>query len=171
MSQGEKSEEVGENTAVIRKHDSKKGKYKKSKNTEKHAEDVHEHFKHKRKSKQSKEKKVKKTSGYEETAGISTPSKEIVSNDIKLSEINMISPEMKIPMYQTLASDKTINMVYELKQLPLETNKVITAILLTNIGENLVKELVFNVSDSSTLKLDRSVSTFFSVSVVACKKN
>lgn len=163
MSQTEKSQEAEENTTGIRKHDSKKGKYKKSKNTEKHAEDVNEHFKHKRKSKQNKEKKVKKTSGYEETAGISTPSKEIVSSDIKLSEISMISPGMKIPTYQKLASDKTISMVYELKQLPLETNKVITAILLTNVGENLVKELVFNVSDSSTLKLERSPQDEFGI--------
>lgn len=161
MSQPEKSQESEKNTKTIKKHDGKKGKHKKSKNVEKHAEEVEENFKHKRKSKQSKEKKVKKTSGYEETAGISTPSKEILSNDIKLSEMTLISSEMKIPMYQNLACDKTISMVYELKQLPLETNKVIAAILLTNVGETLVKELVFNVSDTSTLKLERSVSRFF----------
>lgn len=95
---------------------------------------------------------------YEETAGISTPSKEILRNDINLSESNTIPSPLTISLYRNLAKDKTLSMVYELKQLPLETNKVVAAILLTNIGENLVKELVFNVSDTSTLKLDRLVS-------------
>ena len=149
-----------------KKHDSKKSKHKKSKSTEKHAAESQEHSKHRRKSKKSKERKDKKTLDYEETAGISTPSKEILPNDINLSEVNTIPPQLTISMYKDLAKDKTISMVYELKKLPLETNKVVAAILLTNTGENLVKELIFNVSDTSTLKLDRRVSILCSFKII-----
>ncbi|XP_033212588.1 AP-3 complex subunit delta-1 isoform X2 [Belonocnema kinseyi] len=141
---------------------SKKSKHKKPK-TEKNPEESQEHSKHRRKFKKSKEKKDNKTLDYEETAGISTPSKEILRNDINLPENNTIPSQLTISMHRNLAKDKTLSMVYELKHLPLETNKVVSAILLTNIGENIIKELVFNVSDTSTLKLDRRPQDEFGV--------
>ena len=161
VTESEKSQNAEKNVVELpyKKHDNKKSKHKKSKNLEKKSEEGQEHSKHRKKLKKSKEKNEKETFDYEETAGISTPSKEILPNDINLSEVNTVPPsQLPTSMYKDLAKDKTINMVYELKQLPLETNKVVAAIILTNMGDNLVKELVFNVSDTSSLKLDRRVS-------------
>lgn len=137
----------------------KDSKRKKSKSQNKHKKSNEEDTKH-RKSKKSKSKKENKSSGYEETAGISTPSKEILpelKNDIMNSDYNAITIQQDIS-YEELAKNKVISMRYELRQIPHDSSKVIVSISITNIGQPLVKELVFDVPDTSSLKLVRDVS-------------
>ncbi|XP_046814545.1 AP-3 complex subunit delta-1 isoform X2 [Vespa crabro] len=132
----------------------KDSKRKKSKSQEKHKKVKEVDTKHK-KSKKSKSKKEKKSSDYEETAGISTPSKEILPelrNDLVITEnsLNSIQP---LIAYDELSKNKTISMMYELKQIADDTSKIIVSILITNIGQKLVKEIRFDITDTSTLKL------------------
>lgn len=137
----------------------KDSKRKKSKSLNKHKKSNEENAKH-RKSKKSKSKKENKSLDYEETAGISTPSKEILpelKNDIMNSEYNAITGQQDIS-YEELAKNKVISMRYELRQIPHDSSKVIVSICITNIGQPLVKELVFDVPDTSSLKLVRNVS-------------
>lgn len=137
----------------------KDSKRKKSKSQDKHKKSGEDDVKH-RKSKKSKSKKENKPLEYEETAGISTPSKEILpdlKNDLASPECdtNSVQPNTS---YEELARNKVISMTYELKQIPHETSKVIVSIRITNIGQTFVKELVFDVPDTSSLKLVRNVS-------------
>ncbi|XP_015183102.1 PREDICTED: AP-3 complex subunit delta-1 isoform X1 [Polistes dominula] len=132
----------------------KDSKRKKSKSQDKHKKVKDDDIKHK-KSKKSKSKKEKKSSDYEETAGISTPSKEILPelrNDLVITEnsLNSIQP---LIAYEKLSKNKTISMMYELKQIADDTSKIIVSILITNIGQKLVKEIRFDITDTSTLKL------------------
>lgn len=136
----------------------KDSKRKKSK-SQKHKKSNEEDTKH-RKSKKSKSKKENKSMDYEETAGISTPSKEILpelKDDIMNAEYNAITEQQDIP-YEELAKNKVISMTYELRQIPHDSSKVIVSICITNVGQPLVKELVFDVPDTSSLKLVRNVS-------------
>lgn len=142
----------------------KDSKRKKSKNQNKHKKSNEEDGKHK-KSKKSKSKKENKSLDYEETAGISTPSKEILpelKSDITNSEYNANSVQQNI-LYEELAKNKVISMTYELKQIPHDSSKVIVAICITNIGQPLVKELVFDVPDTSSLKLVRNPGDEFGI--------
>ncbi|KAL2740894.1 AP-3 complex subunit delta-1 [Vespula squamosa] len=132
----------------------KDSKRKKSKSQERHKKKKEDDTKHK-KSKKSKSKKEKKSSDYEETAGISTPSKEILPelrNDLVITEnsLNSIQP---LIAYEELSKNKTISMMYELKQIADDTSKIIVSILITNIDQKLVKEIRFDITDTSTLKL------------------
>jgi len=134
-------------------------KRKKSKSQDKHKKSNEEDAKH-RKSKKSKSKKEDKSLYYEETAGISTPSKEILpelKNDIADTEYNMNSVQQNT-VYEELAKNKIISMTYELRHTPHDSNKIIVSICITNIGQPLVKELIFDVPDTSSLKLVRNVS-------------
>lgn len=136
----------------------KDSKRKKSK-SHKHKKSNEEDTKH-RKSKKSKSKKENKSMDYEETAGISTPSKEIlpeIKDDIMNAEYNAITEQQDIP-YEELAKNKVISMMYELRQIPHDSSKVIVSICITNVGQPLVKELVFDIPDTSSLKLVRNVS-------------
>lgn len=136
----------------------KDSKRKKSKSQNKHKKSNEEDTKH-RKSKKSKSKKENKSLDYEETAGISTPSKEILpefNNDVINSEYNAITVQQDL--YEELAKNKVISMRYELRQIPHDSSKVIVSICITNISQSLVKELVFDVPDTSSLKLVRNVS-------------
>jgi len=149
---------VGEYIEVPSKSQ-KDSRRKKSKSQNKHKKSNEEDVKH-RKSKKSKSKKENKSLDYEETAGISTPSKEIlpeINNDIMNAEYNAITVQKDIS-YEELAKNKVISMRYELRQIPHESSKVIVSICITNIGQPLVKELVFDVPDTSSLKLVRNVS-------------
>ncbi|KAK2577397.1 hypothetical protein KPH14_003510 [Odynerus spinipes] len=132
----------------------KDSKRKKSKSQEKHKKSKEDDTKHK-KSKKSKSKKEKKSSDYEETAGISTPSKEILPelrNDLVITESSLSSIQPLIT-YEDLAKNKVISLMYELKQIADDTSKIIVSILITNIGQKLVKEIRLDVTDTSTLKL------------------
>lgn len=139
----------------------KDNKRKKSKSQNKHKKSNDEDAKHK-KSKKSKNKKENKSLDYEETAGISTPSKEIlpeIKDDIMNIEYNTITEKIQQDIsYEELAKNKVLSMRYELRQIPDDSSKVIVSICITNIGQPLVKELVFDVPDTSSLKLVRNVS-------------
>lgn len=142
----------------------KDSKRKKSKSQEKHKKIKEDDTKHK-KSKKSKSKKEKKSSDYEETAGISTPSKEILPelrNDLVITKnsLNSIQP---LIAYEELSKNKTISMMYELKQIADDTSKIIVSILITNVGQKLVKEIRFDITDTSTLKLMKNVGILFYV--------
>ncbi|CAL1684949.1 unnamed protein product [Lasius platythorax] len=142
----------------------KDSKRKKSKSQSKHKKSNEENAKH-RKSKKSKNKKENKSLDYEETAGISTPSKEILpelKNDITNSECNANSVQQNISC-EELAKNKIISMTYQLRQIPHDTSKVIVSICITNIGQSLVKELVFDVPDTSSLKLVRNPGDEFGI--------
>ncbi|KMQ92769.1 ap-3 complex subunit delta-1 [Lasius niger] len=142
----------------------KDSKRKKSKSQSKHKKSNEENAKH-RKSKKSKSKKENKSLDYEETAGISTPSKEILpelKNDITNSECNANSVQQNISC-EELAKNKIISMTYQLRQIPHDTSKVIVSICITNIGQSLVKELVFDVPDTSSLKLVRNPGDEFGI--------
>lgn len=142
----------------------KSSKRKKSKSQSKHKKSNEEDAKH-RKSKKSKSKKENKSLDYEETAGISTPSKEILpelKNDITNSECNANSVQQNIS-YEELAKNKVISMTYELRQIPNDSSKVIVSICITNIGQPLVKELVFDVPDTSSLKLVKNSGDEFGI--------
>ena len=152
---------TNEYTEVFSKKESewKDNKRKKSKNHEKHKK-TDEDSKH-RKSKKSKSKKesLKKSSDYEETAGISTPSKEILP-DLRYNFANSENNTISAPatLYEELAQNKVLSITYELKQIPHESNKLVASIFITNNCQNLVKELVFDVPDTSSLRLMRNVS-------------
>ncbi|XP_068968798.1 AP-3 complex subunit delta-1 [Bombus flavifrons] len=142
----------------------KDAKRKKSKSQEKHKK-TDEDSKH-RKSKRSKIKKesLKKSSDYEETAGISTPSKEILPDlryNFSLSEDNTILEP--VTSYEELAKNKVLSIAYELKQVPHESNKLVASILITNNCQKLVKELVFDVPDTSSLRLMRNIGDEFGI--------
>ncbi|XP_008558668.1 AP-3 complex subunit delta-1 [Microplitis demolitor] len=138
------------------KSKSKRSKSKKKKDTEESTR--------RRKKKHSDSKKHDKPSGYEETAGISTPSKEILpglrsncdDNDASANQ-NELSDTSDYPEYLQLAVNDKIKMTYELKQLPHEVGKIIAVVILMNTGNKVLKELDLDVSDASALKLVRSL--------------
>lgn len=136
-------------------------KRKKSKNQDKHKK-TDEDSKH-RKSKKSKSKKeyAKKSSDYEETAGISTPSKEILP-DLKYNFTNSEDNTILelFTSYEELAKNKVLSITYELRQIPQESDKLIASILITNNCQKLVKELVLDIPDTSSLRLLRNVSYY-----------
>ncbi|XP_011703037.1 PREDICTED: AP-3 complex subunit delta-1 [Wasmannia auropunctata] len=139
-------------------------KRKKSKGQGKHKKSNVEDGKH-RKSKKSKSKKENKSLDYEETAGISTPSKEILpelKNDIMNDEYNAITAQQDISQ-EELAKNKVISMRYELRQIPHDSSKIIVSISITNTGQPLVKELVFDVPDTASLKLVRNPGDEFGI--------
>ncbi|XP_033322431.1 adaptor-related protein complex 3, delta 1 subunit-like garnet isoform X1 [Megalopta genalis] len=135
--------------------DPKNTKRKKSKSQEKYkkSEDGSKH----RKSKKTKSKKEKKSLDYDDTAGISTPSKEILP-DLTSSFNNddgtvLVQP---LTLYEELAKDEALTMMYDLKQIPHESTKLMASILITNYSQKVVKDLVFNVPDTPSLKLIRN---------------
>ncbi|XP_006618193.1 AP-3 complex subunit delta-1 [Apis dorsata] len=139
-------------------------KRKKSKSQEKYKK-TDENSKH-RKSKKSKSKKEssKKSSDYEETAGISTPSKEILP-DLRYNFTNSEDNTILEPLtsYEELANNKILSIMYKLKQIPHESNKLIASILITNNCQKPVKELVFDVPDTSSLRLMRNTGDEFGI--------
>lgn len=148
---------IGEYTEVS-SEPRKDSKRKKSKSQDKHKKSNEDDVKH-RKSKKSKSKKGNKPLDYEETAGISTPSKEILpelKDDITSTECNANSVQQNTT-YEELAKNKVISMTYDLKQIAHESNKIVISIRITNTSETLVRELVFDVSDTTSLKLVRNV--------------
>lgn len=106
-----------------------------------------------------KKESSKKSSDYEETAGISTPSKEILP-DLRYNFTNSEDNTILEPLtsYEELANNKILSIMYKLKQIPHESNKLIASILITNNCQKPVKELVFDVPDTSSLRLMRNVS-------------
>lgn len=123
------------------------GEEKKIKKSKKKVKDSEKSSKHKDSTK-SKE-------GYEEAAGISTPSKEILSFvDKSRSAPSAAAPPLSA--YSKLAADKTLQLVHEVRTVGLENNQIIVSVVFNNISTQLVKELDFSVSDSPTIKLMKS---------------
>lgn len=50
--------------------------------------------------------------------------------------------------------------MHEVRTVGLETNQIVVSVLFKNISAHLVKEMDFSVSDSSSVKLMKSVSFF-----------
>ncbi|KAG8038163.1 hypothetical protein G9C98_006488 [Cotesia typhae] len=134
-----------------------KGKPKRSKAKKKDEE---------RRRKKKHDGKKQKPSGYEETAGISTPSKEILPGLTSNCEDTGIVNDSggnnnEVPGefqgYLELAGNDKVKMTYELKQLPHEVGRIIAVVTLSNSGSKLLKELDLDVSDASSLKLVRSL--------------
>jgi hypothetical protein len=141
-------------TLKERKLDNKKSKSKKGnkQKEDKTYEKIGE------KTKKIKNKKNKENHDYEETAGISTPSKEILPSRDLYMEVNAST---RLSASKELAHDKTIKVLYEIKLLEYHTNKIILLISFINKSESIIKELVFNIMDTSTLQLERRVSNIF----------
>ncbi|XP_076636693.1 adaptor-related protein complex 3, delta 1 subunit-like garnet isoform X2 [Colletes latitarsis] len=166
-SENTQSSVINEYTQVFgdKESEQKDVKHKKSKSQKKHKK-TDDDTKH-RKSKKSKSKRDKKSSDYEETAGISTPSKEILP-DLRYSFTN--SEEKKpftefLNPYEELAKNKVISMMYRLEHIPHESNKLLATVIIINHCENPVKELVFDVLDTSSLRLMRNVGDEFGIKV------
>lgn len=158
------------------KVDSVKKEETRSKSSKNKGKNKSEHdAKHKKRTRKGKDEaktnKDKKSSGYEETAGISTPSKEILPSlntilnrsDNSLPNLQSQMNESSDPRssHEVLASDKMVKITYDLKQVPHESDKITIFLVLNNIGQNLLKEFDFNISDTTTLKLVRNVGDEF----------
>ncbi|XP_076653466.1 adaptor-related protein complex 3, delta 1 subunit-like garnet [Halictus rubicundus] len=140
----------------------KNTKRKKSKSQEKHkkSEDSSKH----RKSKKTKSKKEKKLSNYDNITGISTPSKEILP-DLRFNNEENTALVQPLSLYELLAKDEALTMMYDVKQIPHETTKLIASILITNNSPKVMKDLVFNVPDTSSLKVIRNNKDKFGIFV------
>ena len=156
-----KSEEaVVEEKEKEKEIESKKTKRKKEKKEKKEKEDNENYEKIGKKTKKTKSKKTKENQEYEETAGISTPSKEVLpSRDLNFDTVTNVPIQLPTSLKE-LAQDKTVKMLYEIKQLEHDTSKIILIISFINKSENVLKELIFNVLDSPALKLERRVFYF-----------
>ncbi|XP_076242708.1 adaptor-related protein complex 3, delta 1 subunit-like garnet [Calliopsis andreniformis] len=147
-----------EYTEVFGEKDSQRrdAKRKKSKNQEKHKKTTTTDgmLQERKERKKTKSKKEKKISDYEETAGISTPSKEILP-DLRynftnsVDNANLIQP---LPMYEKVAKNEVLSIMYKLKEVSheSESEKLVVSIFVTNNSQKLVKKLFFDVTDSYT---------------------
>ncbi|XP_034947405.1 AP-3 complex subunit delta-1 [Chelonus insularis] len=146
----------------IQRHEDEKKSHSKRVKSKKKKES--EDGSRRRKKKYSEGKKHDKSSGYEETAGISTPSKEILPGLTSNCDENETCINHEPPQKcEELAKNDKIKMMYELKQSPHDVGKIIVAITLTNISEKLIKELDLDVSDASALKLIRNFGEEFGI--------
>ncbi|CAL7935163.1 unnamed protein product [Xylocopa violacea] len=140
-------------------------KRKKLKSQEKHKKTIEDSKHRKCKKSKSKKESSKKSSDYEETAGISTPSKEILPDlryNFTNSEDNTTLVQ-SFSSYEELAKNKELYIMYELKQIPHESNKLVASILIKNTCQKLVKELVFDVPDTSSLRLMRNIGDEYGI--------
>ncbi|PNF29931.1 AP-3 complex subunit delta-1 [Cryptotermes secundus] len=120
----------------------------------------------KRKTKDGKKEKkkgqVKYKEGYEEAAGISTPSKEVVEDtlpDCVTSEVNQLAAVVQQPplsAYIRLAGDKNLQLMYETRLLPHESDQIVVSIVLKNQSSSVIKELVFSMCDTPAVRLLRA---------------
>ncbi|KAJ9584594.1 hypothetical protein L9F63_021064 [Diploptera punctata] len=108
----------------------------------------------------SKEKKkktqVKYKEGYEEAAGISTPSKEVVDDDDDDEDGNEVPVVLAPPPmtnYKKLADDKNMQMLYETKLFTHEPEKLALSVLFTNKTRSNIIELDFSVCDTPSVSM------------------
>ncbi|KAG1673922.1 AP-3 complex subunit delta-1 [Nymphon striatum] len=97
----------------------------------------------------------KDKSEYEEALGLATPSKE------KLDLIAQTPSTPSMPptsSYKLLAADKQIKLVYETRTIPQNNHQVIVSVVFSNICNNQIKELNFNVLNSVNTQLVRDNS-------------
>ncbi|XP_058809166.1 AP-3 complex subunit delta-1 [Phymastichus coffea] len=133
----------------------KENKKSKRKKDQINQEDGKDYQKIRKKTKKGKSKNSKENKDYEETAGISTPSKEILpSRDLNFDIETNVSDQSPTSAKE-LAKDKTVKMLYEIKQLEQDASKIILLLSFINLSENVLKELIFNVMDSLALQLER----------------
>lgn len=150
---------IGEYTEVFGDKDlesHKSSKHKKSKSSEKSKKDFDQDSKVR--VKKAKSKKDKKSLGYEETAGISTPSKEILPNSDNDHNGPITLARSLYSSQKELAKDKTVTIMYDIKQFPHETDKLLVSLEVSNVSDNLLKELIVDVTETSTLRVVRNVS-------------
>ncbi|XP_049804898.1 AP-3 complex subunit delta-1 isoform X1 [Schistocerca nitens] len=107
--------------------------------------------------KKSKRKVISKLKeGYEEASGISTPSKEVVTEQSSSAITGGSGTEINPPFsclssFSRLASDNSVEMVYGTSLC--ETDEVAITVVLKNQSPSLLKEFCFSVSNTSLVKL------------------
>ncbi|XP_069693426.1 AP-3 complex subunit delta-1-like [Periplaneta americana] len=112
--------------------------------------------------KEKKKGQTKYKEGYEEAAGISTPSKEVVEENLPGSVVSDISQPVTmvqqppLSAHVWLAGDKNLQLMYETRLLPHESNEIVVSILLTNLSSSLIKELDFSMCDTPAVSLLRA---------------
>lgn len=82
------------------------------------------------------------------------------SKDLNFNTESNVSNQPLVS-HKELAQDKTVEVLYEIKQFEHDTSKIILLVSFTNKSQDIVKELVFNVLDTTTLQLERRVSHIF----------
>ncbi|KAH9366489.1 hypothetical protein HPB48_020876 [Haemaphysalis longicornis] len=92
---------------------------------------------------------------YEETPGITTPSKE---PGFSAAQTPM-TPCMPPPAsnYKLLADDKNIKLMYEVRTLPMVRNQVLVSVIFTNQSPFQLKEMELNILDTLNTKMLRGV--------------
>ncbi|XP_064626859.1 AP-3 complex subunit delta-1-like isoform X4 [Lineus longissimus] len=120
----------------------------------------HDEQKHRKKKKEKtkhkkKEKKKKNKSEYEEAEGITTPSKEQVPPSSQPTPVTPQLPPMS--SYQLLGENIQIKMMYETRVNAQQSKSVVVSVIFSNLTENHIKDLEFNVMDSMNTKLLRGV--------------
>lgn len=112
--------------------------------------------------KEKKKGQAKLKEGYEEAAGISTPSKEVVEDTVPgsvTSEVNhliAVAHQPPLSAYIRLAGDKNLQLMYETRLLPHESDQITVSILLTNQSSSVIKELVFSMCNTPAVSLLRA---------------
>ncbi|XP_075527426.1 adaptor-related protein complex 3, delta 1 subunit-like garnet isoform X2 [Dermacentor variabilis] len=93
---------------------------------------------------------------YEETPGITTPSKE---PGFSAAQTPM-TPSMPPPAssYKPLAEDKNIKLTYEVRTLPMVRDQVVVSVIFTNQSAFQLKEMELNILDTLNTKMLRGVS-------------
>ncbi|XP_049515272.1 AP-3 complex subunit delta-1-like isoform X2 [Dermacentor silvarum] len=92
---------------------------------------------------------------YEETPGITTPSKE---PGFSAAQTPM-TPSMPQPAsnYKPLAEDKNIKLTYEVRTLPMVRDQVVVSVIFTNQSPFQLKEMELNILDTLNTKMLRGV--------------
>lgn len=92
---------------------------------------------------------------YEETPGITTPSKEPNFNTAQTP----MTPSMPPPAsnYRPLADDKNIKLTYEVRTLPMVRDQVVVSVIFTNQSTFQIKEMELNILDTLNTKMMRGV--------------
>lgn len=92
---------------------------------------------------------------YEETPGITTPSKE---PNFTAAETPM-TPSMPQPAsnFKPLAEDKNIKLTYEVRTLPMVRDQVVVSVIFTNQSPFQLKEMELNILDTLNTKMLRGV--------------
>uniref|UniRef100_A0A131Z343 AP-3 complex subunit delta-1 n=2 Tax=Ixodidae TaxID=6939 RepID=A0A131Z343_RHIAP len=100
---------------------------------------------------------------YEETPGITTPSKE---PSFSATQTPM-TPSMPPPAsnYKLLAEDKNIKLTYEVRTLPMVRDQVLVSVIFTNQSPYQLKEMELNILDTLNTKMLRGVGPQEGVSV------
>ncbi|KAL4235570.1 AP-3 complex subunit delta-1 [Mactra antiquata] len=119
---------------------------------------THSKKKKKKEKREKKEKKSKKmlttpADGYEETGGITTPSKE------RVSPSQLETPVNTKPMssYKHLAENSTLKLTCETRVNVQRTDQIVLSVVFTNLTQSNINNLEFNVMDTMNTKLIRGM--------------